>query len=136
MSTYYFLEPPYLVLKVNFTVEPTTIQEETMNLKVLSYNILEGGDNRLQLIQDIIRKQHPDAVALLEANNQANAETIARELEMQFVFGEANNEYHVAWLSRLPIQRSENHRLAVLSKTLLEIEIAWNGTQLHLFATH
>jgi exodeoxyribonuclease III len=107
-----------------------------MNLKVLSYNILEGGEDRLRDIRDIIRAQCPDAIALVEATSHANVESLARELEMQLVFGEANNEYHIAWLSRLPILWSENHRLATLSKTLLEIGVAWNNDQLRLFATH
>jgi exodeoxyribonuclease-3 len=107
-----------------------------MTLKVLSYNIREGGDNRLSTIASIIRQQQPDAVALLEATSRANALTLARDLRMQLAFGEANNGIHIAWLSRLPIQRTENHRLAALAKTLLEIEVAWEGAALHLFATH
>jgi endonuclease/exonuclease/phosphatase family metal-dependent hydrolase len=105
-------------------------------LKVVSYNIREGGDDRLQGIAAIIRKQQPDAVALLEATSRANALTLAQDLEMQLVFGEANNGIHVAWLSRLRIQRERNHRLAALAKALLEIEVAWAGAPLRLFATH
>ena len=51
---------------------------------------------------------------------------------MQLVYGQANSDYAVAWLSRVPVARSENHRLPVLDKTLLEIEM--DG--LRLFATH
>jgi len=47
------------------------------------------------------------------------------------VWGEANSEFAVAWLSRLPIRRWENHRLPVLDKTLLELDVG-----VHLFATH
>jgi endonuclease/exonuclease/phosphatase family metal-dependent hydrolase len=107
-----------------------------MTLRVLSYNIREGGNERLPGIAAILRKQQPDAVALLEATSRANALTLAQDLEMQLVFGEANNGIHVAWSSRLPIQRERNHRLAVLAKTLLEIEVAWAGAPLRLFATH
>jgi exodeoxyribonuclease-3 len=107
-----------------------------VTFKVLSYNICEGGDDRLPGIAAIIRKQKPDAVALLEATSRANALTLAQDLRMQLVFGEANNGVHVAWLSCLPIQRERNHRLAVLAKTLLEIEVAWAGAPLRLFATH
>jgi exodeoxyribonuclease III len=107
-----------------------------MTFKVLSYNIREGGDDRLQGIAAIIRKQQPDAVALLEATSRANALTLAQDLEMQLAFGEANNSIHVAWLSRLAIQRERNHRLAVLAKTLLEIEVVREGAPLRLFATH
>jgi endonuclease/exonuclease/phosphatase family metal-dependent hydrolase len=69
---------------------------------------------------------------LLEANDRAKARTLAARLDMEIVYGEANTAFAVAWLSRLPIARSENHRLDVLEKTLLEIEV--DG--LRLFATH
>jgi endonuclease/exonuclease/phosphatase family metal-dependent hydrolase len=42
---------------------------------------------------------------------------------MDVVYGEANSEFAVAWLSRVPVARAENHRLPQLEKTLLEIEV-------------
>ena len=107
-----------------------------MAFKVLSYNILEGGDSRLPDIAAIIRQQQPAAVALLEANRRANASALAEELGMYLAFGQANSAFHIAWLSRLPIQQQVNHRLARLAKTLLEIVVNWEGTPLHLFARH
>ncbi len=107
-----------------------------MSFKVLSYNILEGGDDRLSGIAAIIRQQQPDCAALLEANRYANASMLADELGMNLAFGQANNAFHIAWLSRLPIQQQVNHRLARLAKTLLEVVVIWEGTPLHLFATH
>lgn len=107
-----------------------------MAFTVLSYNIQEGGGGRLPLIVGVIRGQHPDAVALLEANSRANAEALAHDLGMHLAYGDANSAYAAAWLSRLPIQRIENHRLAVLAKTLLEVEVSWEGAPLRLFATH
>jgi exodeoxyribonuclease-3 len=103
---------------------------------VLSYNILKGGEDRLPLILEVIRGQAPDVVALQEANSAGNAEALARELGMQMVYGEANTKYSVAWLSRLPILRGENHRRPVFRKTALEIEVEWNGTPLRLFNVH
>ncbi len=107
-----------------------------MAFTVLSYNIQEGGEGRLPLIVGVIRKRRPDAVALLEANSRANAETLAHDLGMHLAYGEANSAYAVAWLSRRPIQRVANHRLAILAKTLLEVEVSWEGSPLRLFATH
>ncbi|MGH2561632.1 MAG: endonuclease/exonuclease/phosphatase family protein [Thermomicrobiales bacterium] len=105
-------------------------------MKVLSYNIWQGGADRPPDIRAVIRRQEPDAVALVEANNRANATQLARDLGMHLVFGEANCACHVAWLSRLPIRRSENHRHPMLSKTLLKIEVDGEGGPLRLFATH
>ena len=105
-------------------------------LRVLSYNIQEGGRCRLPAIAWVIRQQQPDVVALLEATNRWAVAGLARYLGMRMVFGKANNAFHVAWLSRLPIARQENHRLPGLAKTMLEIEVVWDGQPLQLFATH
>jgi exodeoxyribonuclease-3 len=107
-----------------------------MTLSILSYNILYGGEDRLPLIAGVIQKQQPDVVAFLEANSHANAEALARQVGMDLTFGEANSEFHVAWLSHLPLIRTENYRLPVFTKTLLKIEIRWEGVPLALFATH
>jgi len=105
-------------------------------LKVCSYNIQEGGNGRVAAIAELIRNLRSDAVALLEVTDPASVGLLADWVQMQIVVGESNHGYHVAWLSRLPIRRSQNHRLATLAKTLLEIEVAWNGVLTPLFATH
>jgi len=85
-----------------------------MSFTVLSYNIQRGGEQRLSAIAQVIRSQNPDAVALVEANSP----------------------HHIAWLSRSPLTQVKNHRLSVLSRTLLEVEVRWEDHPLHLFATH
>lgn len=105
-------------------------------MKIASYNIQEGGESRLEEIVTAIRQIQPDAVALLEAMDLAALDMLAQELAMQPVLGEASNGVHLAWLSRLPVHCSQNHRSDALAKTLLEIEIEWEGVPLRLFATH
>ena len=108
-----------------------------MTVRILSYNILAGGEDRLPHLARVIQHQRPDAVALLEARSRAHAEELAHQLKMELIFGEANNGLdHVAWLSRFPVNRAQNHRLPIFAKTLLEIELPWEGTSLALFATH
>ncbi len=108
-----------------------------MALRILSYNILEGGEGRLPQLIRVIQSQRPDVVALLEACSRPHLEVLARALKMELVCGEANNGLdHVAWLSRLPIVRAKDHRVPIFAKTLLEIEIVADGTPLILFATH
>jgi exodeoxyribonuclease-3 len=107
-----------------------------MTFRVLSYNILCGGNDRLPLIAKVVRAQRPDAVALLEANGQSGAETLARDLGMHLVYGQANSEFAVAWMSYPSIEGSRNHRLEALANTLLEVGVIWNGVLLSLFAAH
>jgi endonuclease/exonuclease/phosphatase family metal-dependent hydrolase len=99
---------------------------------VLTWNIWNGGDGRLDAIEDVLRDQDADVVALQEANDRAAIETLGERLGMQVVYGDANSVFAVAWLSRPAVARSQNHRLPVLEKTLLEIEV--DGMQ--LFTTH
>ncbi|HEX8730989.1 MAG TPA: endonuclease/exonuclease/phosphatase family protein [Ktedonobacterales bacterium] len=107
-----------------------------MALRALTYNILVGGEERLPFIRDIIRSQNADVVAIQEANSRENVETLARELEMRLIFGEANCEFHVAILSRLPITGSANHRAPEFEKTALEVETLWEGQPLRVITTH
>src|SRR5690349_19101636 len=102
-------------------------------MRVMSYNILKGGEDRLSLIGDVIRAQEPDVVALQEASDCGNLEALARELGMQYVYGEANAKYSVAWLSRSPILHSANHRSPAFRKTALEIVVDWESAPLRLF---
>jgi exodeoxyribonuclease III len=107
-----------------------------MPLRVMSYNILLGGQDRLPCIARTIHGVAPDVVALVEANERAHAEALAGELGMALAFGEANSDFHVAWLSRLPIRAVHNHRRAIFTKTLLEVVVEWEGLEVALFATH
>jgi endonuclease/exonuclease/phosphatase family metal-dependent hydrolase len=68
---------------------------------------------------------------LQEANDRAAAERLGAALDMHVFWGEANSRFAVAWLSREQAT-AHNHRLPVLEKTLLELQLA----SLRLFATH
>ncbi|MFL5937118.1 MAG: endonuclease/exonuclease/phosphatase family protein [Gaiellaceae bacterium] len=101
-------------------------------MRLVTWNIWNGGEGRIEAIERVLREQDADVVALQEANDRAGVERLASSLEMELVYGEGNSEYAVAWLSRLPVVRSRNHRLPVLEKTLLEVEVAGRP----LWATH
>lgn len=107
-----------------------------MSLRALTYNILVGGEERLPFIRDIIQSQTPDIVAIQEANSRENAEALARELGMTLIYGDANSDFHVALLTRLPIVRSVNHRPPEFEKSILEVETVWDGQPLRVITTH
>jgi hypothetical protein len=58
--------------------------------KLMSWNIQEGSNGRLDTIVALIRAHKPDSVALLEVDNLRNAEALASELQMALTYGEAN----------------------------------------------
>lgn len=112
------------------------IRKVATGVRVLTYNLQEGGGDRLDRIAAVVRRQRPDAVALQEVTSEERARFLAQELEMQLVFGETNIPCHIAWLSRFSIRRSESYRFPTLSKGLLEVEVDVLGDPLRLFTTH
>jgi exodeoxyribonuclease III len=101
-------------------------------VRVLTWNIWKGGEGRVDAIERVLRQEDPDIVALQEANDREAVETLGSRLGMEVVYGEANTAFAVAWLSRLPVTGTRNHRLPVLEKTLLEVRAGGR----RLFATH
>jgi exodeoxyribonuclease-3 len=105
-------------------------------LRIVLYNIQEHGRGRLDAIADVVRAARPDAVALVEAD-EASMYALSRALGMEARLGQSSAvPFHVAWLTRLPIVRAENHRLPALAKTLLELEVRGEAGPMRLFATH
>lgn len=86
----------------------------------------------MPIIEAVIRAQRADAVALLEATDRPAVAALAGGLGMELVYGDGNSPFAVAWLSALPIRAATNHRLPILEKTLLELELG----SVRLFATH
>lgn len=76
-------------------------------MRLLSYNILDGGIGRADPIAEILQAQRPDIVVLLEADELAVVERIADRLQMDFVHS-AGRKHACAVLSRYAIRDSVN----------------------------
>jgi len=76
-------------------------------MRLVSYNILDGGLGRADPLAEILSAQHADIVCLLEADDCAVVERIARRLRMDYVIG-AGGRHAAAILSRPAIRASWN----------------------------
>ncbi|HEX4124434.1 MAG TPA: endonuclease/exonuclease/phosphatase family protein [Tepidisphaeraceae bacterium] len=120
-------------------------------MRLIGYNILDGGEGRADPLAEVILANRPDIVVLVEAQDRAVLERIAARLKMDFILGEHRPKndkktYAAAILSRWPITESINH--APLHpdspKSLLEATIseptgppscrAWTIGAVHLHA--
>ena len=79
-----------------------------LEMRLISYNILEGGGGRADLLAEVIIAQRPDVVGLVEADDLAVVERIAGRLKMDFIHA-PGNEHASALLSRFPIRQTINH---------------------------
>jgi endonuclease/exonuclease/phosphatase family metal-dependent hydrolase len=109
--------------------------------RILSYNILVGGNRRVDQLTKIISSAQPDIVGLVEANNPRIVEEIAQRLGMQYrMSGSYTQAYkwQNALLSRLPILETHLHNHSdILTKPILEACIEEeDGRKLTVFIAH
>jgi exodeoxyribonuclease III len=82
-------------------------------MRIASYNLFEGAQDDLSLLQDFVRQQDIDVLCVQEANGwndgePTQLERLAAETGLDsYVYGDSNTRYKLATLSRLPILRSQ-----------------------------
>ncbi len=77
-------------------------------MRIVSYNILDGGEGRADPLAEVIEAQRADVVALVEADDLAVLERMANRFKMELLH--APGQHHAsAILSRWPIEESINH---------------------------
>ncbi len=77
-------------------------------MRLVTWNILNGGEGRADPLAEVLEAQRPDIVALVEADVPVVVERIARRLSMDFIIGQGAGHCS-ALLSRFPIQQTINH---------------------------
>jgi endonuclease/exonuclease/phosphatase family metal-dependent hydrolase len=110
-------------------------------MRLLSYNILDGGTDRLDLLLQVISAQNPDIIALVEADDPRIVEKISERLEMDSICGDGR-KHGAAILSRWRIFQSINHALLrpEFADACLEATIdrpggaSWTIAAIHLHA--
>ena len=108
-----------------------------MQLRVMTYNTHLQHGKDLWAIVGVIQEAKPDAVGLVEISSAENARWLGDHVGMSGVaFAQADNDYHVAWLTNQNIVRKHHHETLSVSKPLVELVINVNGVEVQLFALH
>jgi endonuclease/exonuclease/phosphatase family metal-dependent hydrolase len=109
-----------------------------MVVRILSYNILDGGKDRVDLLSQVIELQKPDLVGLVEADDPDVVQKLAARMKMDFIHAPGNKKAS-ALLSRFPISRTINHAPLhpQITKSLLEaVMVNGAGTEWTLGVLH
>ncbi|HEY1352747.1 MAG TPA: endonuclease/exonuclease/phosphatase family protein [Ktedonobacteraceae bacterium] len=109
--------------------------------RILSYNILFGGGERIQRIARVIRTVDPDIVAIVEALDEEKIRELAGCLHMHYCTNASPDgswQTSSALLSRLPIVCSAVHaRPGVITRPVLQVTLEEeHGAQLTAFVAH
>src|ERR1017187_4748042 len=109
-------------------------------IRVATYNILLGGERRLDLVRSVLRRIDADVVALQEVREVDRIRALARDLHMEMFLGEPSDPaspMHTAILSRLPVRawRNRRHHGRML-RSHLHCEVETGGHELPVIGVH
>src|SRR5688572_14990363 len=107
-------------------------------LRIVSYNILDGGIGRADPIAQVLLAQKPDVVGLVEADDPAILDRIAWRLGFDCIAAEGP-EHTAALLTRGRILESVNHALRLGGKgprSFLEALVEVDGAAINIGLLH
>ena len=101
-----------------------------MSLRVMTYNILDGGVNRETYVLDVIQRSKPDIVILQEVYTEEFLKFLAKSLGMNYFIDEENKERKVALLSKLSILSFKSyHPIFPILRNFIDAEIEYEPTK-------
>src|SRR5262245_2752493 len=110
-----------------------------MRIRVLAYNILDGGLGREDLIQAVLSAVQPDVAVLEEVYQPASVQRWAEALGLPYTFfASGNTSRHLALMSRFPIvSKASYHPNPPIHTTLLATTLQIAPQQkLHVLGVH
>lgn len=107
-------------------------------MRILTYNILDGGINRESLILKILQATSPDIVMLQEVFGSTPLADFAAQLNMRYFLARGNSRRHLALLSRFPIVEACAYRpFPPSSKSTLYVKLEYKPSRfIHTFGIH
>jgi exonuclease III len=107
-------------------------------IKFATYNILNGGVGREDLILQVLRASRPDIAMLQEVTRQQTVQEMAQALDVDFFFAQGNTSRHLALLSRLPIISQQSwHPFPPIRAAILEATVEpAPGKHIYLLGVH
>lgn len=97
-----------------------------MSLRVMTYNILNGGERRESYISEVIETAQPDLVILQEVYTEEFLKALSALLGMNYFMGNGNKARKVALLSKLPVRSFKSyHPIFPVWRNFIDAEIEY-----------
>ncbi len=116
----------------------STRQENSILLRVMTYNILDGGEGREEYLLEVLQAVRPDIAVLQEVFHEGFVQGLASALEMKAFLPCGNRKRRVALLSRLPVTSSTiYHYLPPMWRNVIKAEVEYQPhKRFRLFGIH
>jgi exodeoxyribonuclease-3 len=112
-------------------------------MRVMTYNIWNGGGERVALIAQVIASANPDVLLLNEADDEGVVAELARMLEYKHLWARGSGDKHIALLTRLPIVEWHIYNQRPFTQAILSATLALGaprglapGPVFQLFGVH
>ncbi len=101
-----------------------------MFLRVMTYNILDDGENRENHILDVIQTISPDIVILQEVFTEEFLKFLSHPLGMNYYIGTGNKKRRVALLSKLSVRTFKSyHPIFPIWRNFIDAEIEYEANK-------
>lgn len=112
--------------------------DNSMTLRVMTYNILDGGEGRENYLLEVLQAVQPDIAILQEVYDEDFVQNLASVLKMDSFFATGNRQRRVALLSRLPVISSRSHHpFPPIWRNVVEAEVEYRpNKRLWIFGIH
>jgi endonuclease/exonuclease/phosphatase family metal-dependent hydrolase len=101
-----------------------------MSLRLMTYNILDGGVGRENYILKVIQQSQPDIVVLQEVISEEILKFLALSLCMDYYIGGSNKKRKVALLSKLLVRSfTSEHPIFPVWRNFISAELEWKEQQ-------
>jgi exodeoxyribonuclease III len=109
-----------------------------MPMRLMTYNILDGGKDRESYILKVIQDNQPDVIVLQEIFSEEILKFLALSLDMEYYIGGGNKKRKVALLSKLPVRSfTSQHPLFPIWRNFIDAELEWKQNQvIRLIGVH
>ena len=108
-----------------------------MPLRVMTYNILEGGIGREKVIQELIQTVKPHLLVLQEVTDVSLLKALSEALQMRWFLGIGNKKTKTALLSQLPVVSFASDDSFPIWHNLIEAEVRYQTNKsLFLIGVH
>ena len=112
--------------------------QKEATIRVLTYNILLGGERREERIAGVLGRSGADVIALQEVRDDGLARRLAATLQMTPILGPPGDGQGLglAVLTRLPVDGQRNHRHPEMLRSHLEVGLRLPDLTLRLHVVH
>ncbi len=125
-----------LIQKIRMNPRPNKACN-SMSLRVMTYNILDGGKGREGHILEVFQAVQPDIAVLQEVYEANFVQNLGNALKMESFFAGGNRKRRVALLNRLPVISFQSHHRFPIWRNVVEAEIEYQpNKRLWLFGIH